>query len=311
MMRKASLPLMILFLVISPLLGDTNLLNFMSDETSQYIFTQIRIPRMLLAMSIGASLSLAGYVFQVLFRNPLATPYTLGVSSVAGFAIALSQLLLENSTPANKLFVFIVSFLPLALIMIFAQLKKMSRQRLLLVGVSLGIFSSSMIIFLQSMMGNESVSRLVRWMMGSLETVGYQDALVMWIIFIFASLIYWSYRKQITLISIGEIFAQARGVKVDRLSLLLVGVTNVLIAAVVWFCGPIGFVGLIIPHVVRKIYGNDFSKNFFVTIVYGAFFLVFADVINRVVSPDRIISIGAITALIGAPLLVSRVLAKN
>ena len=304
--------LVILFFVVSLIslfVGRDGVID-LNGIHGEFIFFNIRLPRLLLAFICGAGLSVAGWTFQILFRNPLATPYTLGVSSVAALAVAVSELLKQSGAISNSFLVFGMFYLPLMFLLLYGFVKRIDRNRLLLIGVCLGIFSSSAIVFIQSLLGNESVSRLVRWMMGSLDIVGLDNIYILAPIIFICLARLWFYRKKLTMISIGESFSFSRGIDVNLITFSALLTGNIMVAAIVWFCGPIGFVGLIIPHLVRTIYGGDFSKNFLVTLLSGATFLIVCDFISRVAMDTQSISIGAITACVGAPILMLKILRR-
>lgn len=304
-MKYSILIILLILVVAAPFLGGDGIIS-----TSSFILTELRVPRTLLAFIVGGSLAIVGWVFQIIFRNPLATPYTMGISSIAAFAMAVSELLLENNIIANKNLIFILFYIPMLLIILLSFKKKISREKLLLFGVCIGIFSSSAIVFAQSLLANESVSKLVRWMMGGLEIVGYQDFKVLLPLVLLPIFAILFYRKELTMISIGEEFSFSRGINVEKVNLLLILLANIAVASIVWFCGPIGFVGLIIPHICKVVFGADFSKSSFINFFLGGAFLVLCDLISRTVHDTHVIPVGAITACIGAPLLVYHLLKR-
>ncbi|OIQ16736.1 MAG: hypothetical protein BM556_13825 [Bacteriovorax sp. MedPE-SWde] len=309
-MKLTGLITCFLLILIAPFLGHDGFLGLDLGQEELFVFNNLRLPRVLLAFLVGGTLSVIGWMFQIVFKNSLATPYTMGISSIAALAMAVSELLLENSMVANKDIVFIIFYLPILILLVIGFKKNIGRDRLLLFGVCLGIFSSSAIVFIQSVLGNESVTKLVRWMMGGLEIVGFSDFKVLLPIIVIGLLTILSLKKELTMISIGEEFAASRGVDLKRSFITLIIVSNILVASIVWFCGPIGFVGLIIPHLTKKVFGQDFSKNASICFFIGATFLVVCDLLSRTISADQIIPVGAITACLGAPVLVYHLLRK-
>jgi len=310
-MKKIIFLACLFIILIAPLVGFDGFMGFDLNSQQEFILLNLRIPRVMLALIVGGSLAIVGWVFQVIFKNSLATPYTMGISSIAALAMAVSELLLENSIVANKDIIFVLFYIPILALILFAFKKNIGRDRLLLFGVCLGIFSSSAIVFLQTILGNESVSKLVRWMMGGLEIVGYSDFLILAPAIIISCIAIVFFRKEITMISIGEEFASSRGVDTSKVFLLLILTANILVAFIVWFCGPIGFVGLIIPHLTKKILGHDFSRNVGTCFVIGGAFLVFCDLFSRSITASHVIPVGAITACIGAPLLILQLVKKG
>ncbi len=266
----------------------------------------IILPRTLLAIFAGGALACIGSCFQVIFRNPLASPYTTGLSSVAALSLALSELLIIFFAFKSNigLILYITSSLAFVFTMYLMLKRKMSKQSLLLVGVSVGILSSSFIVLAQSFMGNESVARLVRWTMGNIDIIGYQGVLILGSASIFFLFFIYTQRTRITLFSISEEFAHTRGVNVEGLFQRTFIGANFFLIILIWFCGPIGFIGLIVPHFTKKIFGADFSKNIFPNFILGASLLMIATVLSKVLISTHVIPVGAVTASIGAPFLI-------
>jgi iron complex transport system permease protein len=309
-MKKLIFLVCTFIVLIAPHLGVDGFTGFNMNDQQAFIFNNLRVPRVLLAFFVGGSLAVVGWIFQIIFKNSLATPYTMGISSIAALAMAVSELLLENSIIANKDIVFVLFYLPVLALILIGFKKNIGRDRLLLFGVCLGIFSSSAIVFIQTVLGNESVSKLVRWMMGGLEIVGYSDFTVLLPTLVISLVALSFFRKELTMISIGEEFASSRGVDISRSFFIMILISNILVALIVWYCGPIGFVGLIIPHLTKKVVGHDFSKHIGSCFMIGATFLVFCDLISRSLTESQVIPVGAITACIGAPLLILQLLKK-
>ncbi|WP_412470396.1 MULTISPECIES: FecCD family ABC transporter permease [unclassified Halobacteriovorax] len=287
----------ILAVTLTPFIGREGIIDL--NEQGLYILENLRFPRVYLAFLVGGILSVIGSTTQVIFRNPLATPYTLGFSSVAALGLAIAELGF-NSFSLGAYIALSSIFL---LILLFLYLNKFSSQRVLLFGVCLSIFSSSAIVFVQSILGNESIARLIRWMMGSLSIVGFEGLLYTAPLYILGLIFFVIHKRSLTLISIGEDFAQTRGVPTRKVNATLILVSNILIAVVVWQCGPIGFVGLIIPHITRRLVSANYERSLMPTFILGGGFLVLCDFISRIVLANSIIPIGAITACVGAPVL--------
>lgn len=306
-MKKYSFFLLICIILVclAPFLGREGFISF--DTQGIFILENLRLPRVYLAFFVGGLLAVIGNTTQVIFRNPLATPYTLGFSSVAALGLAIAELGFERFSltayiALSSIFLFLLLFL---------YLKKFSSQRVLLFGVCLSIFSSSAIVFVQSLLGNESIARLIRWMMGSLSIVGFESLYYSLPIYSVGLFLILFNRRKLALISIGEDFARSRGVNTRQVNATLILVSNVLIALIVWQCGPIGFVGLIIPHILRKVYSANYEKNMIPTFIFGGGFLVLCDLISRIVMENSIVPIGAITACVGAPMLALQLFKKN
>ncbi len=307
-MRLVLLAVVLMLSLVSIFYSDGTFLNPLQlNEIDEIIVNTLRVPRILLSIIIGATLANIGWTFQIIFRNSLATPYTLGISSVAAVALALSELLFELGYTGNKFFIFALMLIPLFVLLL--KLKKGNfRNQILMFGVCIGIFSSSAIILIQSLLGNESVSKLIRWMMGSLNIVGLRELYFLYPLLILTAALMYFKRKELTLLSISDTFAHSRGVNTNFVFKYYILICSVAVCAVVWICGPIGFVGLIIPHLTKRFYGADISKFQIHNLLIGAIFLVLCDFFSRNILTEVQLPIGAITATVGAPLLLLQIL---
>lgn len=295
----------IIIIALAPFLGRSGFIEF--DKQGLYILENLRFPRVYLAFIVGGLLSIIGNTTQVIFRNPLATPYTLGFSSVAALGLAIAELGFES----YSLGAYIALSSTFLFILLFLYLNKFSSQKVLLFGVCLSIFSSSAIVFVQSLLGNESIARLIRWMMGSLSIVGFESFTYTLPLYLIGLVFFIANRRNLAMISIGEDFAKTRGVKTRQVNATLILISNLLVAIIVWQCGPIGFVGLIIPHITRRLISANYQKNLLPTFIFGGAFLVLCDLLSRVILENSIIPIGAITACVGAPVLVLQLFKKS
>lgn len=277
-----------------------------SGSTRFFIFWTLRVPRLLLGLLAGAGLSLAGLTFQALFRNPLATPFTLGVSSGAAFGAALAVTLglegLYLGADVTALFA-----LAGALLVVFVLYRLSRRGRglstlhLLLAGVAISYFFSSLLLFTQYLADFTQTFRVVRWLMGRLESIGYGDALTILPAFLVALGILVAYRREMDLLVTGEEIARSRGVPVDRVRVRLYLAASFLTATIVATCGPIGFVGLVVPHVLRMLLGLSTCYLIAGSVLVGGPFLVICDVIARNLMVETELPVGVITALLGGP----------
>lgn len=303
---------LILLCLFSLLYKDFSFIDIYNlDEINTLIVYSLRLPRILLAVIVGGVLANVGWSYQILFRNPLATPYTLGVSSLAALALAISELLFEKYNLFDKNLLFVLLIIPI--VFIFKHIKKGDyRNKILMLGVCIGIICSSFIVLIQSLLGNESVAKLVRWMMGSLNVVGLEEVIIMGSISLIGTLFIFIKRKELTMLSIGEEFSKSRGINTKKIFNITILSSFAIVSSVIWLCGPIGFVGLIIPHISKKVWGSNYSVNFINNFLLGSIFLVSCDFLSRNITPTMQLPIGAITALIGGPLLIYQVLkARN
>ncbi|MEN6457312.1 MAG: iron ABC transporter permease [Thermoguttaceae bacterium] len=296
---------------ISALWGD-------GEPTTTDILWRLRIPRVLMALLAGVALSTSGMVFQAMFRNPLATPFTLGVSSGAslGAAIAIQYgwtltVLKGVSTVSLCAFAGAVGSIALVYVLSTRSRQGLSSATMLLAGVAVSFFFSSLILLLQYV-GNVSANlRILRWVMGGLEQiVSFREVFGVLPFVVSGCLIVWYLTFDLNLLSTGEDFAFSRGVNVAAAKFLLFLSVSLMVGAVVAVCGPIGFVGLVGPHICRLLVGSDHRRLFPMSLCFGGVFLVVCDTIARMIRPPAELPVGILTALLGGPfflwLLLSR-----
>ena len=303
---------------LSPFIGAVTLeLNAILDTSSlaNTIFFELRLPRVLFAFSAGVVLALSGLLFQTLFRNALMTPYTLGISSGAvlgaGIAIKLGLSTLFFGIAALSLFGFLGAMLTLFLLLYLAQfLRSSQHESLLLLGIALSMFYTSalMIIFyLGDAMQNDM---LIRFTMGSLSIIGWQSPVLLGIIAVILSGGVYLYRFELQLLSVSEHQATLKGVNTKRVTLLLLTLSSFAIGTLVSISGPIGFVGLIVPHIVTKLYPLSVNHRIFKTALFGGLFLVACDTLTRGIQTQSELPIGIVTALIGGPFFIYLIITK-
>jgi len=306
-------------LIISPFIGAVSLhvediLN--AEHLSSTIFFVLCLPRVLFAFFAGVILSLSGLLFQTLFRNALMTPYTLGISSGAvlgaGIAIKLGLGSIVFGIAAISIFGFIGAVFTVFLLIYLAQFLKSSQQEsLLLLGIALSLFYTSalMIIFyLGDTMQNDM---LIRFTMGSLSIIGWQNPILLGTISLVLVLSVYMYRYELQLLSISDEGATLKGINTKRLTLGLLIISSLGIGTLVSISGPIGFVGLIVPHIVAKLYPSTVNKRVLKTALFGGFFLVFCDTIARTLQTQSELPIGIVTALIGGPFFIYLIISRS
>ncbi|MBN1827131.1 MAG: iron ABC transporter permease [Candidatus Eisenbacteria bacterium] len=274
--------------------------------TRFFIFWTLRVPRLLLGLLAGASLSLAGLSFQALFRNPLATPFTLGVSSGAAFGASVAVLLGVEGVlfglDGTALFALAFALLVVALLYGLARRGAgLSTLHLLLAGVALSYFFAALLLTAQYFADFTETYRVVRWMMGRLDTIGYAPALTVFPAFLVGTATLFYLRRDLDLLVSGEEIARSRGVRVDRVRLHVYLAASFLTAATVATCGPIGFVGLIVPHALRYLLGLSHGYLIAGSVLIGGPFLVVCDVVARNVLAETELPVGILTALLGGP----------
>jgi len=271
------------------------------------IFFVARLPRVLAGALVGATLAAAGVVLQALLRNPLATPFTLGVSAGASLGAMLAVTMnLELSIlgiTSIPLASFAGSIIATAIVYALAssQRRGLSTNVLLLAGVTLNAFFSAMILFVQYIADFTEAIRAIRWMMGGLDVAGYTPIVAALPFTIVALIAFAFMARTLNLLSIGTEAASAKGVEVVRAQRLAFLSASLATGAAVSLGGPIGFIGIIVPHLVRLLVGSDHRIVLPASALFGASFLVLCDLVARTVMAPLEIPVGVVTALIGGP----------
>lgn len=308
-----SLLFLIAVIIVSPLIGSQPLnygkvLQFIHGEQTPdgTIFFQIRLPRILLAILTGASLSLAGVIFQALLRNPLATPYTLGVSSGG----ALGALLMIKTGMAFSLLGFsgvqAAAFLGSALTILLVyflsrRVGKLSIHVMILAGVTISYFFAALNLILHYLSDFTETQQMIRWMMGGLDVIGYGVLLHSLPVLLLSFGGLWLMSRTFNLLSTSEESALSKGVNVARVQKISFILASLITGTVVALSGPIGFVGLIVPHLLRILGGPDHRYLIPSSIFFGGGFLVLADTIARTAMSPVDLPVGILTALLGGP----------
>ncbi|MEE2659076.1 MAG: iron chelate uptake ABC transporter family permease subunit [Candidatus Latescibacterota bacterium] len=269
------------------------------------IVRQLRSPRVLLAVLVGASLALSGAVMQGFFQNPMADPYIVGVSSGAGLGASLAFALALDFWIAGihsaSLFAF-VGAVAVAFFVYTVSLRggRVPATLLLLTGVAVGSLAAAFTSLLM-ITEQESLHRIVFWLMGSLSSRRWDHVQMIWPFTVGGAVVLQIYARDLNVMLQGEESARFLGVDVERAKILFLVVTALLTAAAVSVSGIIGFVGLIVPHIMRLLVGPDHRRLFPACILGGAILVVGADMIARSLIPPAEVPVGVITAMLGCP----------
>ncbi len=279
------------------------------DDIKSEIFWRLRVPRVLAAFAAGAALALSGMVFQAMFRNPLATPFTLGVSAGAAFGAALYMKLgmafSVLSVQGESISAFLGAILSVLLVYGLTRLRRgFSTAVLLIAGVAVNFFFSSLILFIQYLSDFAGSYRVIRWLMGGFEIVGYRSVFTLLLFLGMGMVVILFLIRELNLLMVGEDIAASRGVEVKWVKLSLFIAASVMIGGVVAVCGPIGFVGMMVPHICRLLIGSDHKYLAPVSILAGGSFLVLCDAFSRLIIAPAEIPVGIITALLGGPFFI-------
>ncbi|MFJ7663335.1 FecCD family ABC transporter permease [Lysinibacillus sp. NPDC097162] len=280
--------------------------NKAADETAANILWKIRLPRVLLAGLVGASLAIAGAAFQGLLKNPLADPYTLGVSSGASVG-AVMTLFFGISIPVVGLYALptlsmVGAVLTMVAVMSFARIvdRSLKMETLILTGVIFSSFLGSLISLMIALSGEE-LRQVIGWLLGSVSMRGWPYVQMITPFVVIGSVILWTQRRELNVLLYGEERAKHLGVNVKRSKYLILVGGSMLTGAAVAVSGTIGFVGLVVPHMTRMIWGSDHRHLLPLSFLNGATLLIICDLVARTIIIPRELPIGVITAFIGAP----------
>ena len=278
-----------------------------SDETARAILLRIRLPRVLLAALVGATLAVAGLTFQTLLRNPLADPFILGVSggAAAGASVA-TALGLGRFAGAVPLVAFAGAIGATFTVFLLARRHgHTDPTRLLLSGLVLNAFFSAVIFFSFALSRQSDLAGALRWMMGSLFGASWNGVAILGVMLSAALIALAFTANDLRMLAFGEDDARARGVDVERMKLIGFGASSIITGAAVAVSGIIGFVGLLVPHLIRLVWHRDFRYLLPLCALGGATLLVLADLASRVIVDAAELPLGAFTALLGVPFFLS------
>jgi iron complex transport system permease protein len=269
---------------------------------------QVRLPRVLLAALVGASLAGAGAVYQALFRNPLADPYILGISSGAGLGAVIALTLTAQATALRYGIVpaaaFVGALLTMLLVVRLASWRgRLDAISLLLAGVAVSYTLAAITSFLQ-VFAREQMAAVVFWMMGGLGAASWPYFVMIAPMFIVGAALSLAYTRELNLMLLGDERAGHLGVNVGRFKLVALATASLLTAAAVAVAGLIGFVGLMVPHMVRLTLGPDHRLLLPASFLGGGIVLVLADLLARTIIAPVEIPVGIVTAIIGGPFFV-------
>ncbi|OXS76905.1 ABC transporter permease [Lysinibacillus sp. KCTC 33748] len=280
--------------------------NKAADETAANILWKIRLPRVMLAGLVGASLAIAGAAFQGLLKNPLADPYTLGVSSGASVG-AVMTIFFSVSIPVIghftlPTFSMIGAILTMVAVMGFARIvdRSLKMETLILTGVIFSSFLGSLISLMIALSGEE-LRQVIGWLLGSVSMRGWPYVQMIIPFVIIGSIMLWTQRRELNVLLYGEERAKHLGVNVKRSKYIILVGGSMLTGAAVAVSGTIGFVGLVVPHMTRMVWGSDHRHLLPLSFLNGATLLIICDLIARTIIMPRELPIGVITAFIGAP----------
>lgn len=321
---KATLSLMTLILVVllATSIGSYNIsitevakvflnkvgFGFEIESTVDVIIWKIRFPRVLLAFLVGASLSVSGLIIQSLFKNPLASPYTLGVSSGASLGVSLIIMFGLTGVIGSLTISFVAiisSIITILSVLTLARRldKNLSNLTVVLTGLVVSLFLNAVVTLIMAL-SREGLESIVRFGMGSLALRGWTYVYIIFVFFVIGVITSYLYKEQLDILTFGEDNAKSLGIDVKRTKTVLIIVAGMLTGVSIAVSGVIGFIGLVVPHLVRRVFGPSHRLTIPFSIVFGGVFLITSDLIARTIISPSELPVGAITAFIGGPFFI-------
>ena len=302
--------------VLNSLIG-----NKSSKETWQFIILNYRLPKAITAVLVGMGLSISGLLMQTLFRNPLAGPYVLGLSSGSSLGVAFA-ILGANFLPTFLASVLVSdygiilascigSFLVLILILLVSK-KLKDTNSILIVGLMFGSFASAIVGVLTYFSSAEQLQKYTFWSMGNIGNLSVNSILILSFCILIGLFLSFLSIKSLNAMLLGENYAKSQGVNFTKWRLIIILATSILSGSITAFAGPIAFIGLAIPHIAKIIFQtNEHKILFFVTLIIGAIVLLICDSCTNIPGTEIVLPINAITSIIGAPIVIYLLLNKQ
>jgi iron complex transport system permease protein len=296
-------------------LSDLSQLFVSSDQATelQLVLQNFRIPRVTTAILAGAALSVAGLLMQTLFQNPLAGPYVLGINSGASMMVALSTMLGFSIVGNDVSLVLsaLIGALGAGIFILFCSIYVKSKISLLLIGVMFGSFAAAIVNVIQSYSSPDDLKLFMLWSFGSLQNVSIEQLGLFVSVVLLGILLTIFIVKPLDLLVLGERDASILGVKIRQVRLFIVFITAILTGVVTAFCGPIAFVGLVVPNIVKMIYKTTSHLKLLVGVVlFGSILIVLCDIAMQLLNDFISLPLNSLTALIGAPIVVWIIIRK-
>ena len=283
------------------------------DYGIYHIVVNLRMPAIVTALVCGFGLAIAGVCMQSMLRNPLADPYTMGISSGAGFGAALAMILgIEiiggAGTVANA---FVFAILPAMVILFLSKFRNATPTMMILCGIALMYLFNAATQLFMLIADPEDLSAVYKWMIGSVDGTSMDEAVIVLIVAILGTIYVQYMSNQLNLMGLGDESAKTLGVDVERKRLILLIVVTLVAATVVSFTGIIGFIGLVAPHMVRAIIGTDNKYLIPASGFFGAFLLLLSHLVAMTIAQPTVLPVGVITSCIGGPLFLFLILRNS
>ncbi|MBW2173655.1 MAG: iron ABC transporter permease [Deltaproteobacteria bacterium] len=273
-----------------------------TDGAAYSIVVQIRFPRILMAASVGGALSICGVVMQSILRNPLAEPFVLGLSGGAAVGSILFILLGLSMTGGSFLFSFAGAILTLFVVLVLSKRKGgFSTTRIILTGVIVNAFFTAFIMFVITTTSDELLHAILFWLYGDLSHSTYMNVWILSVVLSLSFGVIYLYSRYLNILGVNEELGYQLGIEVERVKYMLLILVSILTAFAVSLTGIIGFVGLIVPHLMRMAFGSDHRLLLPASLIFGGVFMMIADTAARTIISPGELPVGVITAFLGAP----------
>jgi len=304
------LVLLLVLIVVSVIVGSYKIplneflksLFFQGSTNSELVIWHMRLPQTITSVLVGAGLALCGAVLQVVLKNPLASPFTLGISSSSAFGAALAIFFGSaylNSPYMVSLSAFLFSLIATFIIVLLSRLRNVSNETMILAGVATGSLFSAFLAFLQYFSSDTQISAIIFWMFGDCSRTTYKEILLILLFYLSSLLFFLNRQVDYKLLLFGDEQAKSFGVNVDKLRIASMVVASLLSSIIVAFVGIIGFVGLVAPHIAKRITGLDYFL--LSSTVVGSIILVASDLVAKSILHNAVLPVGIVTSFIGAP----------
>ncbi len=312
-MKKLFALFSVALLIIAPFYGQIHLdiLKITDTNSMEFqLFWDLRLPRVVVAFFAGALLGLSGLLFQSLFKNPMGTPYTLGVAS--GSTLGAAFAIVFGLGALTSLFGFLGAIITVFILFtLTARLKSFESHSLLLVGIALSFFYNAVLMILFYISDESQSFEIVRFTMGSLDVVGWEETSLITVFSLLLLAVSFKYKYELRVLLTSNDNAFLKGIEVKKVNIILLLSVSVAVGVCVSITGPIGFVGLIIPHVVKMLYKQSADRLLLPTFLYAGVFLVLSDFISRNLGTASDIPIGIITAFVGGPFFIYLIMKRG
>lgn len=308
----ATLSVLLLLTLLGISLGESFINIFNISPIEIKLIYHLRLPRIIYAILTGMGLGICGVSMQALTKNPMASPFTLGVSSAAAFGAAISIIFLGNSRVFIIIGAFIASIVCAFIVYLFSLKKKMTSITIIIIGISLNYLFSALTSTLQYLTSEEKLSSIVNWTFGSLSNVLWINIYITSFILLFTFVLLY---KKVWILNLmcntSDEYATTLGVNIEKERIIIGVITIAVTASIISVTGIIGFVGLVSPYISKKIVGNNYKTLLPYSALVGSCLVLSSDILGRTLFSPMIIPIGIIMSYIGVPILINLILKRE